>query len=382
MNYAVDKKNEEMIMKLLHYFITEKNYNPVVLHGAKNEIWLENLKGEYKIIRLVSNYIHNNEQLDYDLFKTKQIMKSIKKKTLTFNVSTLSIFFNLGDNVHLDNEIIENNTCINVKELDDLKKDSITKIFPDINKTLNFKEKGMELFLKITNEINEKTAKDAKVAEDIFKPKKPIITYILIAINIIMFLAMYLFGQGSEDHYTLLTFGANNRQLVTVFGQYYRLLTSAFLHIGFFHLFFNCYALYIIGNQIESFYGKWKYLLIYLGSAICGSLLSICTSNYTSAGASGAIFGLLGSLLYFGYHYRLYLGNVMKSQVIPILILNLLLSLLPGIDGSAHIGGLIGGVLLSMAVGIPNKTKKTAQINGIILSTIFVSFMIFLLFFY
>ena len=69
------EKNEEIIVKLLHYFITDRNYNPVILHGAKDEIWLENLENDYKIIRIVSNYIHNDEQLEYDIFKTKQIMK-------------------------------------------------------------------------------------------------------------------------------------------------------------------------------------------------------------------------------------------------------------------------------------------------------------------
>ena len=68
-----------IIMKLLHYFITEQNYNPVVLHGAKNEIWLENMNSEYKIVRLVSNYIHNNEQMEMDIFRTEQIMQKIKK---------------------------------------------------------------------------------------------------------------------------------------------------------------------------------------------------------------------------------------------------------------------------------------------------------------
>ena len=53
-------KIDEITMKLMHYFITEKNYNPVILQGAKNEIWLENLNSDYKIIRIVSNYIHNN----------------------------------------------------------------------------------------------------------------------------------------------------------------------------------------------------------------------------------------------------------------------------------------------------------------------------------
>ena len=56
-------KNDELVFKLLHYFITNKGYNPVILHGAKDEIWLENLNSDYKIVRLVSNYIHNNEHL-------------------------------------------------------------------------------------------------------------------------------------------------------------------------------------------------------------------------------------------------------------------------------------------------------------------------------
>lgn len=382
MNYIVNKNYEEIIMKLLHYFITDKNYNPVILHGAKDEIWLENLDGEYKIIRLVSNYIHNDEQLDYDVFKTKQIMKSIKKKTFSVNIPVLSIFFNLGDNVHLNNNKFEANTCIKVSTINDvIKNNTVLEAFPDIDKTLYFKEEGLDLFMKITKEINKKNEENAKQAEDIFKPKKPIVTITLIVINIILFMAMYVFGNGSTDTLTLIHFGANNKYLVVELHQYYRLLTAAFLHIGPLHLLCNMYALYIIGSQVETFFGKKKYLIVYIGSAITGSLLSILMSNYVSAGASGAIFGLLGALLYFGYHYRLYLGNFMKSQIIPVVILNLTLSLLPGIDGAGHIGGLIGGILIAMACGVKYKTKKSDQINGIILTIIFVGFLTFLAFF-
>ena len=100
MNIRID--NQDIVMKLLHYFITEKNYNPVVLYGAKDEIWLENLESDYKIIRLVSNYIHNDEQMEFDLYRTEKIMKSIKKKTLSLNMPTLSLFLNVGDNVNMD----------------------------------------------------------------------------------------------------------------------------------------------------------------------------------------------------------------------------------------------------------------------------------------
>ena len=72
MDESLDRKNL-IVMKLLHYFITEKNYNPIILQGAEDEIWLENLESDYKIIRIVTNHIHNEEQLDFDLYKTKHV---------------------------------------------------------------------------------------------------------------------------------------------------------------------------------------------------------------------------------------------------------------------------------------------------------------------
>ena len=216
MNNVLVNESDELVMKLLHYFITERGYNPIVLHGAKNEIWLENLDQDYKIVRIVSDYIHNNEQLDFDMFKTKQIMKKIRKKTLSFNINALSIFINLGDNVSLKTEEkSENLTIVNVKSIKDLDKyPTIIKIFPDICENTDFKEEGLNLFMKLTKEINKKNEEESIKAEEIFKAKKPMVTYSLIIINILIFLAMYLFGNGSEDAYTLLKFGANFKILI------------------------------------------------------------------------------------------------------------------------------------------------------------------------
>ena len=86
MDQIIVTKNDELVMKLLHYFITEKGYNPIILHGAKDEIWLENLNEEYEIVRIVSNYIHNDEQLNTDLFRTKQIVKKIKRKNFLYMI--------------------------------------------------------------------------------------------------------------------------------------------------------------------------------------------------------------------------------------------------------------------------------------------------------
>ena len=383
METTVIEKNDELVMKLLHYFITEKSYNPIVLHGAKNEIWLENLDEDYKIVRIVTNYIHNDDQFEFDIFRTKQIVKRIKKKTFSLNLNTLSIFLNLGENVHFDaNNFQDNLIAVDVKDISDLDKyKTVTKYFPDITKSTDFKEDGLNLFLKLTKEINEKNQEENVKAEDIFSPKKPIVTYVIIAINVIVFILMYILGNGSEDAYTLIKFGANVPEYIKA-GEYYRLLTSAFLHIGVFHLLCNNYALYIIGSQLESFLGKTKFLIVYLVSAICGNLMSLLFTTGISAGASGSIFGLLGSLLYFGYYYRVYLGNLIHSQIIPVILLNLCIGFLtPGIDNAAHIGGLIGGVLSTMAVGLKYKSKKSDRINGIILTVIFISFLVYLGFF-
>lgn len=380
---SIINKDDELVMKLLHYFITEKGYNPIVLHGAQNEIWLENLDQDYKIVRIVSNYIHNDEQLDFDIFKTKNIMKKIKRKTFSFNMNALSIFLNLGDNVHFDNDKFGSNLiAIDLKDFNDLEKnEAVIKSFPDICKKEESSEDGFNLFLKLTKEINDKNEVEAKKAEDIFTKKKPVITYALIIINVLIFIAMYIFGKGSEDTLTLLLFGANYPVLVRA-GDYYRLITSAFLHIGLLHLICNNYALYVIGSQLESFLGKAKFLIIYLVSAICGSLMSMLFSDGISAGASGAIFGLLGSLLYFGYNYRVYLGTVLKSQIIPLIILNLIIGFVtPGIDNAAHIGGLLGGLGMTMALGIKYKTSTFEKVNGKIIMAIYVGFLIFMAFF-
>jgi len=137
----------------------------------------------------------------------------------------------------------------------------------------------------------------------------------------------------------------------------------------------------VIGPQIESFLGKVKFIVIYFFSGMMGSLLSMMFSSYASIGASGAIFGLLGSLLYFGYHYRLYLGTVLKSQIIPLILLNLAIGfMVPGIDNASHIGGLIGGLLSTSCLGIDYKSSKEERMQGLIITTIFTVFLIYMAF--
>ena len=181
-------ENDEIVMRLIHYFITEQGYNPVLLHGAKDEIWLEKHDADYKIIRIVSNYIHNNEQLDMDLYRTKQIIKKIKRKMFSFKMNTLSIFINLGDNVEIKESNVNNIECVNIKNVDDIAKyKSITSVFPNILEIEKDDTKGLELFLKLTNDINHKNLEESKKVDDVFSKKMPVVTYALILVNVVLY---------------------------------------------------------------------------------------------------------------------------------------------------------------------------------------------------
>lgn len=380
MENVIVSKKDDLVMRLAHYFITHENYTPIVVNGVKDEIWLENNKGPYNIVRISSHYIHNEEQFDFDLYKINNIMKQIKRKTMTFKMNTLNIMLDVNDSFALKDN--KNITSVYVKNVNDIKKKTIiTESFPNIKDNLLEDINGMDLILNVSEDINNKTEMENAKYERVFKPKVEYITYGLIAINVIVFLLTYILGNGSADSETLFRFGANYGEAVKN-GEVYRLLTSIFLHAGIIHLLLNMYSLKIIGGQLETYLGKWRYLFVFLMSGISGSLLSCIFSNNLSVGASGAIFGLLGSFIYFGYHYRLFFNTVLKSQVIPIVLLNLIIGfILPGIDNAAHIGGLVGGYIFTKAVGLSDKTTKGEQINGIIVSILFIGLLVYFLFF-
>lgn len=374
MNIKINKK-DDIILKILHYFITEEDYKPVIINGLDNEIWLENMENDLKLIRINTNYIHNEEQFKSDIFKVKTIMKSIKRNTLSFKMTTLNLLLDTGDNVSIiDNKNIE---TIKIDGLDDFKKNKFIKeFFPKVKETdFNDKVDPVEFF-KLTEDMNQNTMKKEKKLEKIFSPKKPVVTYILIVLNLMVFLYGVLHGNDE-----LINMFGNNYELVQN-GEFYRLFTCMFVHADILHILFNMIALYSIGPVVERYYGKSKFLLIYLVSGLLGSIFSgvFMTADSISIGASGAIFGLLGSICYFTYYYRATLQGILRGSIMPVIIINLVIGFLSSsIDLSAHIGGLIGGILISMAIGIGDKHRKSDQINGLVVLILMAAFLIYMM---
>lgn len=207
---------------------------------------------------------------------------------------------------------------------------------------------------------------------------RPRWTYILMGVNIVVFLAMTVFGalnglglSGSQDSRVLLIFGAMHNQLIAQ-GDYYRLLTSMFLHIGLIHLLFNTYALFILGQDVERLYGAGRFLLIYFLGGLGGSLASFVLSanpRGVSAGASGAIFALIGASIAYFYLHRQTFGPRGQAQLRSLLMLagiNLVFGFtIPFINNLAHMGGLVFGALLGWVLApkyqAPSVFKPTAD---------------------
>jgi rhomboid protease GluP len=202
-------------------------------------------------------------------------------------------------------------------------------------------------------------------------------TMIFIGVNLGVFLLMWMAGGMSvtgTDENVLRGFGAKVNELIDQQHQYWRFVTSVFIHIGFLHIFFNMYALWIIGQEIERLYGSSRFVIIYLVCGIAGSLASyLYNPGAMSAGASGAIFGLFGVMAVFAFRYRKELpsglASEIKRRILPVILINLAIGFsIKVVDNAAHIGGLLTGVVLCFLIPYKRPHEKaTASVWRIFL---------------
>lgn len=167
--------------------------------------------------------------------------------------------------------------------------------------------------------------------------------------TIIVYFIIITLGGGSTNVRTLIKYGAFFPPFIAELGQYYRFITSIFIHIGITHLLFNGYALYIFGTQIERLMGHKKYILFFLLTGIGGNIATYFFNPISvSAGASGSLFGLLGVFLYLIRHHKNMITPEGRKSILKLLGINLLITVIvPNISVTAHFGGFIVGYLAS-----------------------------------
>jgi rhomboid protease GluP len=180
----------------------------------------------------------------------------------------------------------------------------------------------------------------------------PVVTYVLLGITVIIFLIQmateFVLGQDLAA-----AMGLKVNELI-ISGELWRLFTPMFLHTSLLHIGFNMYALLALGPSLESYYGHWRFLALYLLSGFAGNVISFLFSAYPSLGASTAIFGLIGAEAIFLYRNRSILGAMAQralGNVIFILVINMIMGLSPGIDFWGHMGGLLGGTFFAWFAG-------------------------------
>lgn len=193
-------------------------------------------------------------------------------------------------------------------------------------------------------------------------------TVLLVAANVIVFLVLSFQGM-TENAGFMLQHGAMYVPYVIGKGEYYRLFTSMFLHFGYDHLFNNMIALAAMGWNLELDIGKIKFLIVYFVSGLAGNILSAwwdiqTGSMVVSAGASGAIFGIIGALLYVAIRNRGRIGEISGRGLVAMVVLTLYYGFTSGgVDNMAHIGGLAAGFLSGVLLYRKRNDKYSPDIE-------------------
>lgn len=360
---------------------TNQGYEVLYINEDNQEIWLEkNDKKTSKVIRILHQGFDWKNYLKRDIAQVFQQTKAMKQLLLGKTIEVYNVYISAHTPID-DWEILKKPLKLNEKNTPKMKVYYIT----DTNSDEELLRLGEDIGAFIIDHIEEQTEAEKEAAvnfykhrlstllyeknkkmKDLFSFGKPFVTYFLIALNIIMFVILE-FNGGSTSVEALIKLGAKYNPAIME-GEWWRLISSMFLHIGILHLAMNMLALYYLGVAVERIYGSSRFLIIYFLAGIAGGLTSFTFSMNVSAGASGAIFGLFGALLYFGINHKKVFLQTIGRNIITVIAINLVLGFaVPQIDMGAHLGGLIAGFIASAIVHLPQVKKRVVQLPALII---------------
>ncbi|MDP4085228.1 MAG: rhomboid family intramembrane serine protease [Bacillota bacterium] len=378
-------KEEYIFWRMAQFFITELGYRIIQLFEGHKECWLEKVENkEASIIRLHQFKMDWSNMMQRDIELTaangERIRRQLNRNELKMINILISPFppvdeyeYQLNQPYFFqeNNKTMVHSTLIASGEYES----GFNRLTNWIGTDPSFQIKDEYLqdeVAAIKGMVLESAMKRAKKEETLPK-NPPFITYSILFIQLAVYIWLETHG-GSTNTSTLIKYGAKLNPLIYS-GEWWRLITPVFLHIGFIHLAMNSISLFFLGMVTEKIYGKWRFLFIYLFAGFTGLIASFIFSIYLSAGASGAILGCLGALLYYGLAFQKNYNIKLRSNVIFLLVI--LLSLASGfktagIDNVGHFGGLIGGFLAAGIVDFPKRKKLHIQSLFLLMSFIIV----------
>jgi rhomboid protease GluP len=336
----VNENKLNFIYSLIEYLISDGQFSPIQsenqeLHfdGSVNYL-AKDFQGSPIIIGLIDADSISENQLSEILEKDTGILNNINARNayifevLLFNESLSDQMLSIieqGQADFPDEKKFLKCFSINVTEKQTQKHFSVPNYDAGIEKYVRrFFSKGLDQRQCTAQDVADSLAKRKKDFEFTFAADKPFVTYALIAINILVFALISLISTKSGKSYSeyLAPFGAKVNTLILQ-GEYWRFITPMFLHNDIVHVGVNCYSLYIVGSLIERLFGHVKFTFVYFVSGILGCIASFAFSLNPSVGASGAIFGIFGAMLFFGIRRPALMKSSFGINLITTIIINL-----------------------------------------------------------
>ncbi|MCA0970082.1 rhomboid family intramembrane serine protease [Halobacillus litoralis] len=379
------------------YYYWKFTYELVVVHDFQvlhidtegQEVWLEKERNwKTEVIRLRQTQMNWSNELKRDLLMLQQQIKKNRQvfqggKVTVHNVY-VSEFPPVDDWQRTLDELPEEKSTIHVYYMaDETKADERKRLYnafdlnePEFEQDPSSEEKEA-MIPYLQQQIMTRERQRRKEAESVFQFGKPRITYLLLALNIFIFLYIEMRADTTNVE-TLIQYGAKYNPAI-LDGEWWRIVSSMFLHIGTLHIIMNMLALFYLGTAVERIYGTWRFTFIYFLAGVFGGLASFMLNPSVAAGASGAIFGLFGALLFFGVQNRQLFFRTMGWNLLFVIGLNIAFGLLvPQVDNGAHVGGLIGGFLASALVNLPKRKNAGVQSIALVLYSVFLGAMVYL----
>lgn len=337
-------------IRLIQKTFDWRNHLKIDIKSLFQRIASMNFHGRSKKIEIYNVYVSDLEPVDdwKDLKRPLHVQGKSKAE--------MNVFYLSEDDAKAEQKRLFDQLAVSYDE---------NEFIPTLEEQDAYVRKTQYKLQQMLYEQNEKM-------KQIFSKGKPRLTFLFIYLNLVMFFLLEISG-GSTNIETLIHFGAKENSLI-IAGEWFRIVTSMFLHIGLLHLVMNMIALFYLGTVVERIFRSGRFFMIYFLAGIGGGITSFAFNDHVAAGASGALFGLFGALLFFGTIHRRLFMQTMGSNLIAILIINIVFGfLVPQIDMGAHVGGLITGYIASAIVYLPNKKNRLIQFGAFCL---YVSFIV------
>ncbi|WP_409289274.1 rhomboid family intramembrane serine protease [Peribacillus sp. SCS-37] len=380
---------EDFLFWAVAAHLVRKRHMGVIYQGSDGrEIWLHNTDPglPHQVIRLALTDFAWTNLLKRDIEQTAVFGENNRPAFRARNLSILNVYFMPAPPVDDFHSAFEDPA--------EFKGTKVTSIIADTgsgNPGLQKLEAVLQTELPFSmvhaaaaeeSEINElKSAalkerdRPAASGQELFEAGKPFFTYVFLFLQIAVFVLLELNG-GSQNSQTLIDFGAKYNPLILE-GEWWRFFAPIVLHIGLLHLLTNSLSLYYMGTLVERIFGRIRFLFMYIFAGFSGTLASFLTNDSLSAGASGAIFGCFGALLFFGILNPRIFFRTMGTNIIVLLVINLGIGFtVPVVDNAGHIGGLIGGFIAAAIVSMPGRKKPLFQGVSFLIAAFLIFFLI------